>query len=167
MRFNIYCRACQAITECGPGGCQIKHEPTCPFHPDQPTQLGDSWSQANGNPIVIGVDEQPLEKAAREWDRDIRALLLEIPGEHIGDIRRQLKKSSTSVASNISEGLGRAGKSLKYKDQFFSYSLGSAQEAITQLKMLLPVRINSKERIESLIARAESIAVALERELGL
>lgn len=79
-----------------------------------------------------------LKSIAEGFARGVIALLGKISGKGATAITGQLKRSSLSVPSNISEGLGRfdGGGSKKSRDNFFRIALGSLKESQTQLGLL-------------------------------
>ena len=71
------------------------------------------------------------------------------PKTEIYGITSQIRRSSVSIPSNISEGYGRRGK--KEYIHFLYIALGSARELETQLTISLRVELAKKHYIESVL----------------
>ena len=67
----------------------------------------------------------------------------------------QLRRAAVSIASNIAEGAGR--KSEKDFGYFLQISLGSAFEVETQLYIAYKLRYLTKETLEDLLCKINSI----------
>jgi four helix bundle protein len=79
---------------------------------------------------------------------------MDMPRKHYRLIE-QLEASSSSVASNISEGKGRYSKK-EYK-QFLYIARGSLYETVTRLKIFEKLNWLSRKKYESLYSEAEEI----------
>ena len=161
-RISLTCRACLAVAVSNQGSISFQHTKTCPFHPDQRAEFAVAWLKSHGEPLAIGVESVSLESEARSISESCLEFLAIIPKENIGDIRQQLKKSCLSIASNISEGLGRKFRSNKDCQRFFAIALGSTREAITQFSILSKLRPNFESEIDGAIRNLHSIREKLE-----
>jgi len=77
------------------------------------------------------------------------------PGDERYGLTAQLRNCAASVPSNISEGAGR-GTNKQFK-RFLEYSMGSINEAQTQLELAYRIHYLEKETADSLIDEALQI----------
>jgi four helix bundle protein len=80
---------------------------------------------------------------------------LKFPGEEKFGLTSQLRRSTVSVPSNISEGAGR-GTNRQFK-RFLEFSMGSLNEAQTQIELAGRVQYIKKENANALIDEALQI----------
>lgn len=71
-------------------------------------------------------------KAARELVKQIYVLHRKFPNEEKYALGDQIRRSSTSITSNIAEGSGR--RSIKEKIHFIEIAFGSMTESFSQLQ---------------------------------
>ena len=95
------------------------------------------------------------------WNRsiDFVVTIYEIvkwfPADERYGLVSQLKRCSVSIPSNISEGAGRSTNAqFKY---FLEISMGSCNEAITQLELSFKLKFISQEQRDDLIDEANQI----------
>jgi four helix bundle protein len=95
------------------------------------------------------------------WQRSMEFVVkvyevsIEFPKEEKFGLTSQLRRCAVSVPSNISEGAGR-GTNLQFK-RFLEFSMGSINEAQTQLELAYRVSYLKKEQYEFLIDEALQI----------
>lgn len=95
-------------------------------------------------------------KAARVLVRDIYRLQHKFPKIETYALGDQIRRSSSSVTSNIAEGSGR--NSFKEKSHFIEIAYGSLMEAFSQLQIAQDLGYLSQEDIENI--RPQFINVA-------
>ena len=81
----------------------------------------------------FSFEELEVYKSARLLVRDIYRLQHKFPKYEIYALGDQIRRSSSSVTSNIAEGSGRA--SFKEKSHFIEIAYGSLMEAFSQLQI--------------------------------
>ena len=81
----------------------------------------------------FSFEELEVYKSARLLVRDIYRLQHRFPKYEIYALGDQIRRSSSSVTSNIAEGSGRA--SFKEKSHFIEIAYGSLMEAFSQLQI--------------------------------
>jgi four helix bundle protein len=77
------------------------------------------------------------------------------PRSEMFGLSGQMRRSATSVPSNIAEGFGRSGGT-EYK-QFLCVARGSLSELVTQVMLAERVGYLDKERTDELVDEAEQI----------
>ena len=92
-----------------------------------------------------GID---VYKAARELVRDIYRLQHKFPKYEIYALGDQIRRSSSSVTSNIAEGSGR--NSFKEKSHFIEIAYGSLMEAFSQLQIAQDLGYLSQDDIDNI-----------------
>ena len=95
-------------------------------------------------------------KAARILVRDVYLLQHKFPKYEIYALGDQIRRSSSSVTSNIAEGSGRS--SYKEKSHFIEIAYGSLMEAFSQLQIAQDLDYLSQEDID--IIRPQFVSVA-------
>jgi len=74
-------------------------------------------------------------------------------------LKDQIQRSAVSIPSNIAEGDAR--KSDKDSIRFFHIALGSSAELITQLEIVLDLKLAEAEALRSLIERLEVLSKSI------
>lgn len=95
-------------------------------------------------------------QAARVLVRDVYRLQQKFPKTEIYVLGDQIRRSASSVTSNIAEGSGR--NSNKEKVHFIEIAYGSLMEAFSQLQIALDLDYLSEQDIDSI--RPQFISVA-------
>lgn len=94
-------------------------------------------------------------------------LMKSLPDDEKFGLISQIKRSSVSIPSNISEGAGRnSKKEFKY---FLSVANGSTTELETQLLLVVRLRFVKENRIEEILnlcAEIKKMNYALQKSLG-
>ena len=98
-------------------------------------------------------------KAARLLVRDIYILQNKFPREEKYALGDQIRRSSTSITSNIAEGSGR--NSLKEKIHFVEIAFGSMTESFSQLQNAQDLGYISENDIEALRPSFNHVAALL------
>lgn len=111
--------------------------------------------------MVMGYREFSFEglevyKAARMLVRDIYRLQQKFPKTEIYALGDQIRRSASSVTSNIAEGSGR--NSFKEKVHFIEISYGSLMEAFSQLQIAQDLGYLTEKEIDDI--RPKFIEVA-------
>ena len=111
--------------------------------------------------MVMGYREFSFEglevyKAARMLVRDIYRLQQKFPKTEIYALGDQIRRSASSVTSNIAEGSGR--NSFKEKVHFIEISYGSLMEAFSQLQIAQDLEYLTEKEIDDI--RPKFIEVA-------
>ena len=94
--------------------------------------------------------------AARELVRDVYRLQHKFPKTETYALGDQIRRSASSVTSNIAEGSGR--NSFKEKSHFIEIAYGSLMEAFSQLQIAQDLGYISEDDIN--IIRPQFISVA-------
>lgn len=96
------------------------------------------------------------------WQRSIEFAVsvykatFEFPSTERNGLSSQLQRSVVSISSNISEGTGRA--STKELQRFLEFSIGSLNEAQSQIEIAFRLKYLSEERYLSLLAESMEIS---------
>lgn len=98
-------------------------------------------------------------KVARELVRDVYRLQNKFPMEEKFALGDQIRRSSTSITSNIAEGTGR--NSLKEKIRFVEIAFGSMTECFSQLQNAQDLGYILEEEVELLRPRFNHVAALL------
>jgi len=98
-------------------------------------------------------------KAARILVRDIYRLQYKFPKEEKYALGDQIRRSATSITSNIAEGSGR--NSLKEKIHFIEIAFGSMTESFSQLQNALDLEYINESDIEQLRPLYNKVAALL------
>lgn len=94
--------------------------------------------------------------AARQLVRDVYRLQHKFPKYEIYALGDQIRRSSSSVTSNIAEGSG--GNSFKEKSHFIEIAYGSLMEAFSQLQIAQDLGYLTQTEIDEI--RPQFISVA-------
>lgn len=95
-------------------------------------------------------------KAARVLVRDVYRLQHKFPKHETYALGDQVRRSASSVTSNIAEGSGR--NSFKEKSHFIEIAYGSLMEAFSQLQVAQDLEYLSQAEIDTI--RPQFISVA-------
>ena len=95
-------------------------------------------------------------KTARVLVRDVYRLQQKFPKEETYALGDQIRRSASSVTSNIAEGSGR--NSLKEKVHFIEIAYGSLMEAFSQLQIAQDLEYLTEQDIDTI--RPSFISVA-------
>ncbi|MEY2829833.1 MAG: hypothetical protein RIQ33_1691 [Bacteroidota bacterium] len=99
--------------------------------------------------------ELKIWQRSMDWVEQVYKATLLFPNEEKYSLTQQLKNCAVSVPSNISEGAGRAtNPQFKY---FFEVSMGSCNEAQTQIELARRFKYISDETANDLIDEALQI----------
>ena len=104
----------------------------------------------------FSFEELDVYKAARVLVRDIYRLQHHFPKYEAYALGDQIRRSASSVTSNIAEGSGRG--SFKEKSHFIEIAYGSLMEAFSQLQIAQDLEYLTQEDID--IIRPQFIDVA-------
>lgn len=96
---------------------------------------------------------------ARELVKEVYKLQKQFPGEERYALGDQIRRSITSVTSNIAEGSGR--DSFKEKIHFVEIAYGSLMEAFSQLKNAQDLDYINEQSVEGLRPQFEEVAKML------
>jgi len=98
-------------------------------------------------------------KVARVLVRDVYRLQNKFPKEEKYALGDQIRRSSTSITSNIAEGSGR--NSLKEKIHFIEIAFGSMTESFSQLQNAQDLGYITEEDVESIRPLYNHVAALL------
>jgi len=98
-------------------------------------------------------------KAARLLVRDVYRLQQKFPKTEIYALGDQIRRSASSVTSNIAEGSGRS--SFKEKIHFIEIAYGSLMEAFSQLQIAQDLGYLTEKDIDSIRPSFVSVAKML------
>ena len=98
-------------------------------------------------------------KVARVLVRDIYRLQNKFPKEERYALGDQIRRSSTSITSNIAEGTGR--NSMKEKIHFIEIAFGSMTESFSQLQNAQDLGYILEEEVEALRPQFNHVAALL------
>lgn len=98
-------------------------------------------------------------KVARILVRDIYRLQNKFPKEERYALGDQIRRSSTSITSNIAEGTGR--NSMKEKIHFIEIAFGSMTESFSQLQNAQDLGYILEEEVEALRPQFNHVAALL------
>lgn len=98
-------------------------------------------------------------KVARVLVRDVYRLQNKFPKEEKFALGDQIRRSSTSITSNIAEGTGR--NSLKEKIHFVEIAFGSMTECFSQLQNAQDLGYILEEEVEGLRPQFNHVAALL------
>ena len=104
----------------------------------------------------FSFEDLDVYKAARILVRDVYRLQHQFPKYEIYALGDQIRRSSSSVTSNIAEGSGR--NSFKEKSHFIEIAYGSLMEAFSQLQIAQDLGYLQQENIDKI--RPQFIHVA-------
>ena len=95
-------------------------------------------------------------KKARVLVKDVYNLQREFPREEKYELGDQIRRSITSVTSNIAEGSGR--ESIKEKIHFLEIAFGSLMEAFSQLQNAQDLEYIKQQKVEDFRPQFEETA---------
>ena len=95
-------------------------------------------------------------KKARVLVKDVYNLQRELPREEKYELGDQIRRSITSVTSNIAEGSGR--ESIKEKIRFLEIAFGSLMEAFSQLQNAQDLEYIKQQKVEDIRPQFEETA---------
>lgn len=95
-------------------------------------------------------------KKARVLVKDVYNLQREFPREEKYELEDQIRRSITSVTSNIAEGSGR--ESIKEKIHFLEIAFGSLMEAFSQLQNAQDLEYIKQQKVEDIRPQFEEAA---------
>ena len=95
-------------------------------------------------------------KKARVLVKDVYNLQREFPREEKYELGDQIRRSITSVTSNIAEGSGR--ESIKEKIHFLEIAFGSLIEAFSQLQNAQDLEYIKQQKVEDIRPQFEEAA---------
>ena len=104
----------------------------------------------------FSFEDLDVYKAARILVRDVYRLQHQFPKYEIYALGDQIRRSASSVTSNIAEGSGRS--SFKEKSHFIEIAYGSLMEAFSQLQIAQDLGYLQQENIDKI--RPQFIHVA-------
>jgi four helix bundle protein len=95
------------------------------------------------------LEDLKIWKKSIKLTRAIYKLSSELPSDEKFGLISQIKRSSTSIPSNIAEGAGRSSN--KEFKHFLSIANGSAYELQTQLILLVELNLIKENKIKPII----------------
>ena len=95
-------------------------------------------------------------KKARVLVKDVYNLQRDFPREEKYELGDQIRRSITSVTSNIAEGSGR--ESIKEKIHFLEIAFGSLMEAFSQLQNAQDLEYIKQQKVEDIRPQFEEAA---------
>ena len=104
----------------------------------------------------FSFEDLDVYKAARILVRDVYRVQHQFPKYEIYALEDQIRRSASSVTSNIAEGSGRS--SFKEKSHFIEIAYGSLMEAFSQLQIAQDLGYLTQENIDEI--RPQFIHVA-------
>ncbi len=104
----------------------------------------------------FSFEDLDVYKAARILVRDVYRVQHQFPKYEIYALGDQIRRSASSVTSNIAEGSGRS--SFKEKSHFIEIAYGSLMEAFSQLQIAQDLGYLTQENIDEI--RPQFIHVA-------
>ena len=107
----------------------------------------------------FSFEKLEVYQAARKLVRDIYQLQNKFPIEEKFALGDQIRRSSTSITSNIAEGSGR--KSIKEKIHFIEIAFGSMTESFSQLQNAQDLGYVQESEVESLRPQFNHVAALL------
>lgn len=110
-------------------------------------------------PRKFSFEDLDAYKVARLLVRDIYRLQNKFPREEKYALGDQIRRSSTSITSNIAEGSGRA--SIKEKIHFIEIAFGSMTESFSQLQNAQDLGYIEESDVEALRPQFNHVAALL------
>ena len=105
---------------------------------------------------MFSFEKLLVYQKARELVKEVYKLQKRFPKEERFALGDQIRRSITSVTSNIAEGSGR--ESNKEKIHFLEISFGSLMEAFSQLQNAQDIEYISETEVENLRPQFEEIS---------
>ena len=101
---------------------------------------------------VHSFEELIVYKKAREFRKEIYALVRMLPREERFELASQMRRAAVSVTNNIAEGFGR----FHYQEniQFCRHTRGSVNEIIDDLNVCLDEKYTQENHIQELKQKA-------------
>lgn len=109
--------------------------------------------------MEFGFERLNVYKEARYFNKEVYLLLKRFPAEERYALCDQLRRSVSSVPSNIAEGTSRT--SLKEKIHFVEIAYGSLMECFCQLTLAFDLNYIGAEELDIARYRVESISKML------
>jgi len=110
-------------------------------------------------PRKFSFENLEAYKVARILVRDVYRLQNKFPKEERYALGDQIRRSTTSITSNIAEGSGR--NSLKEKIHFIEIAFGSMTESFSQLQNAQDLGYITEEDVESVRPQYNHVAALL------
>lgn len=107
----------------------------------------------------FSFEKLEVYQVARQLVRDVYQLQNKFPIEERYALGDQVRRSSTSITSNIAEGSGR--KSLKEKIHFIEIAFGSMTESFSQLQNAQDLGYIQESDVEALRPQYNHVAALL------
>ena len=107
----------------------------------------------------FSFEDLDVYKAARILVRDVYRLQHQFPKYEIYALGDQIRRSASSVTSNIAEGSGRS--SFKEKSHFIEIAYGSLMEAFSQLQIAQDLGYLQQENIDKIRPQFSHVAKML------
>jgi len=111
------------------------------------------------NPRKFSFENLEVYKVARILVRDVYRLQNKFPKEEKYALGDQIRRSATSITSNIAEGSGR--NSIKEKIHFIEIAFGSMTESFSQLQNAQDLEYITEEDVETVRPRYNHVAALL------
>ena len=108
---------------------------------------------------MFSFENLGVYQKARKLVKDVYQIQTQFPAEEKYALGDQIRRSITSVTSNIAEGSGR--DSVKDKAHFCVIAFGSLMEAFSQLQIAQDLKYISENEVERLRPQFEEIAKML------
>lgn len=108
---------------------------------------------------TYSFEKLDVYQLARKFRVDIKKLTMSFPADEKFELTSQIRRSSSSIATNLAEGSGRA--SLKDQAYFTNISFSSALETIDHLTYALDMEYIAMELYSELRIRLDSIIYKL------
>ena len=105
---------------------------------------------------MFSFEKLLVYKKARVLVKDVYNLQREFPREEKYELGDQIRRSITSVTSNIAEGSGR--ESIKEKVHFLEIAFGSLMEAFSQLQNAQDLEYIKQQKVEDIRPQFEETA---------
>ena len=108
---------------------------------------------------MFSFENLAVYQKARRLVKEVYEIQAKFPAEEKYALGDQIRRSITSVASNIAEGSGR--DSVKDKTHFCIIAFGSLMEAFSQLQIAQDLRYISEDELERLRPQFEEVGKML------
>ncbi|CAM1374017.1 four helix bundle protein [Tenacibaculum xiamenense] len=95
------------------------------------------------------VEDLKIWQKAIQLAKTVYLLTAELPLDEKYELTSQIKRSATSISSNIAEGAGR--NSQKEFKHFLNIANGSSYELYTQLILLSELNLTDKNKVQPII----------------
>ena len=112
--------------------------------------------ETNKQPFyTYSFEKLDVYQMARKFRVEVKKLTTQFPSDEKFELVSQIRRSSSSIATNLAEGSGRA--SLKDQAHFTNISFSSALETIDHLIFALDMEYINYDLYESLRVKADGI----------